>query len=81
MLVGNFVARNNKVEDLKLRVAILESAVACCPKPQKEYASQVHVPKQQHFKEMRAEKEIDNFLWQIEHYIKTLWLYNKKEKV
>lgn len=59
MLVENFVARNNKVEDLKLRVTILESAVARDPEPQKECASKVHVPKPQHFKEMRDEKEVE----------------------
>nr|CAD1825691.1 unnamed protein product [Ananas comosus var. bracteatus] len=81
---GNPSAARAENADSGERVRIARrshGAVACGPEPQKKYTSKVHVPEPQHFKGMRNEKEIDNFLWHMEGYIKALRLNDEEEKV
>nr|CAD1826229.1 unnamed protein product [Ananas comosus var. bracteatus] len=80
-LIEELVARVDEVEDLKTRVTILEKAVARGHEPQRESASKVRIPEPQNFRGTRDEKEIDNFLWHMERYIKALRLDEEEEKV
>ncbi|XP_020080336.1 uncharacterized protein LOC109704005 [Ananas comosus] len=80
-LIEELVAQVDEAEDLKTRVTILEKAVARGHEPQRESASKVCVPEPQNFRGTHDEKEIDNFLWHMEHYFKALRLNDKAEKV
>ncbi len=80
VLIDDLIARIYEVEDLKLQVAIFERVVARGLEPQREYAPKARVPEPQHFKRTWDEKEIDNFLWHMEHYIKGP-LDDEEEKV
>lgn len=60
-MVEDLVTRVDEVQDLKMRVIILEKAVACGVEMRKEHTSKVRVPEPQHFKRTRDKKKIDNF--------------------
>lgn len=80
-LVENLVTRVDEVEDLKTRMTILERAVAHGGDAPREHTPRIRVPEPQGFKGTRDEKEIDNFLWHMERYLKAMRLEDEEDQV
>lgn len=57
-------------EDLKAEVTILRLAVANMPRGGEEHAK-IKVPEPKSFDGVRGAKELENFLWDLEHYFAT----------